>query len=71
MVRHFSDARESSEISQGALYKQFGTIHNNTIDVQGCLDQFNSLEIIVEITGRAHNMYPVMSRVSTFRLLIL
>ncbi|KAF1748175.1 hypothetical protein GCK72_024642 [Caenorhabditis remanei] len=46
----------------GALYKQFGTIHNNTIDVQGCLDQFNSLEIIVEITGRAHNMYPVMSR---------
>ncbi|CCD72416.2 Glycoside hydrolase 35 catalytic domain-containing protein [Caenorhabditis elegans] len=46
----------------GALYKQFGSIHNNTIDVQGCLDQFNSLEIIIEITGRDHNNYPVMSR---------
>ncbi|PIC18863.1 hypothetical protein B9Z55_024608 [Caenorhabditis nigoni] len=46
----------------GALYKQFNSIHNNTIDVQGCLDQFNSLEIIVEITGRPHNYYPDMSR---------
>lgn len=46
----------------GALYKQFGPIHNNTIEVKGCLDQFNSIEIIVEITGRAHNNYPVMSR---------
>ncbi|CAI2357331.1 unnamed protein product [Caenorhabditis sp. 36 PRJEB53466] len=46
----------------GALYKDFADIHNNTIEVQGCLDNVNSLEIIVEIAGRSSINYPVMSR---------
>ncbi|CAI2357325.1 unnamed protein product [Caenorhabditis sp. 36 PRJEB53466] len=46
----------------GALYKDFADIHNNTIEVQGCLDNVNSLEIIIEITGRSSINYPVMSR---------
>uniref|UniRef100_A0A8R1HN07 Glyco_hydro_35 domain-containing protein n=1 Tax=Caenorhabditis japonica TaxID=281687 RepID=A0A8R1HN07_CAEJA len=46
----------------GALYQNFASEHNNTIDVQGCLNQPNSLEIIIEITGRANDGYPVISR---------
>ncbi|CAI2357332.1 unnamed protein product [Caenorhabditis sp. 36 PRJEB53466] len=46
----------------GALYNQMADIHNNTIDLQGCYSGENNLEILVEISGRSHTMYPSISK---------
>ncbi|CAB3410309.1 unnamed protein product [Caenorhabditis bovis] len=46
----------------GALYKSFANSHNNTIEIVGCLPEINTLEIVVENTGRIHGYPSRMSK---------
>ncbi|CAI5453920.1 unnamed protein product [Caenorhabditis angaria] len=46
----------------GTLFSRFGNIHNNTMQITGCLDQPNLLEIMIDMGGRESTMYPNPSR---------
>ncbi|CAO4385748.1 unnamed protein product [Caenorhabditis nigoni] len=47
---------------EGTLYANMADIHNNTINLTNCESGYNHLEILVEITGRSHTMYPSISK---------
>ncbi|CAL2050365.1 unnamed protein product [Caenorhabditis brenneri] len=49
----------------GALYSKMADIHNNTMNLQNCNAGLNTLEIVVENTGRSHTMYPSISKVDS------